>query len=194
MRIRTWLGLAVAVGALAPTGCGPSNGLTMGRVSGRVTYNGEPVEFGEVLFVPDSEKGNTGVPSMGVIGKDGRYTMSTQDPDDGVIAGYHKVGIRALDPEQVTKDGTPAPEPENAPAPTSIADRISKRKAQSVKMRKNRAKEDAPTVTFNGRTFRFLAPEKVANPNNSGISVQISRGSNRVDFAIQEDGTVKVSH
>jgi hypothetical protein len=193
MRIRTWLGLAVAVCALAPAGCGPGNGLTMGRVSGRVTYNGEPVEFGEVLFLPDSEKGNTGVPSMGVIGKDGRYTMSTQDPDDGVIAGYHKVGIRALDPELVTKDAPPAPDPEAATSQGTMADRISRRKAQSLNRRKNRAKSDAPTVTFNGRTFRFLAPEKVANPNASGIKVQIARGSNRVDFAIQEDGTVKVS-
>jgi hypothetical protein len=37
------------------------------------------------------------------IGKAGRYTMSTQDPGDGVIAGRQKVGIRVLGPEPVTK-------------------------------------------------------------------------------------------
>src|SRR5215471_4627100 len=107
MSMRIWLGRAASAAGLAlvllPAGCGPGNGLTMGRVSGVVTYNGQPVEFGEVLFVPDSEKGNSGVPSMGRIGEDGRYTMSTQEAGDGVIAGYHKVGIRVLDPQPVSQ-------------------------------------------------------------------------------------------
>jgi hypothetical protein len=33
----------------------------------------------------------------------------------------------------------------------------------------------------------------LANPETSGIKVQISRGSNRVNLAIAEDGTVKVT-
>jgi hypothetical protein len=174
-------------------GCGPDNGLTMGRVSGLVTYNGEPAEFGEVLFVPDSEKGNSGVPSMGRIGEDGRYTMSTQEAGDGVIAGYHKVGIRLLDPQPVAKDDAPAPDSEAATGKQLMEARLQQRKAQSLSRRQNRAKEDAPTVSFGGKVHRFLAPQKLANPETSGIRVQIARGSNQVDFAIAEDGTVKVS-
>jgi hypothetical protein len=191
--MRNWTGAAVSALGLAAAlaGCGPGNGLTMGRVSGVVTYKGEPVEFGEVLFVPDAEKGNSGVPSMGKIEKGGRYVMSTQDPGDGVIAGHHKVGIRVLDPEPVTKGQTPAPEAE-APKLT-MESRIQQRKAQALSRSKNRAKEDAPTVSFGGNTHRFLAPQKLANPETSGIRVQIARGSNRIDFAIAEDGTVKVS-
>jgi hypothetical protein len=180
------------VSALA--GCGPGNGLTMGRVSGLVTYNGQPVEFGEVLFLPDSDKGTTGVPSMGKIGKDGTYIMSTQDFGDGVIAGYHKVGIRALDAVPVGKEETPAIDPAVATGKEMIADRINRKKAQSQNLARNRAKPDAPTVSFNGRVHRFLAPEKLANPETSGIRVQISRGSNTVNLAIQEDGSVKVTH
>jgi hypothetical protein len=192
MRIQScWLGLATAACVLA--GCGPSNGLTMGRVSGRVTYNGQPVELGEVLFLPDSEKGNSGVPSMGPITKDGSYIMSTQDFGDGVIAGHHKVGIRALDAVPVGKVETPELDPAVATGKEMLADRIKRSKAQAQILRKNRAKKDAPTVTFRGKTHGFLAPEKLANPETSGIKVQISRGSNRVDFAIAEDGTVKVS-
>src|SRR5947209_15598459 len=108
MRHPLWISLAAAC-ALA--GCGPGNGLTMGRVSGLVTYKGEPVEFGDLLFVPDSTKGTTGVPSMGPIGKDGRYIMSTEEAGDGVIAGHHKVGIRVLDAEPVSKDQTPELDP-----------------------------------------------------------------------------------
>jgi hypothetical protein len=165
----------------------------MGRVSGLVTYQGQPVELGEVLFLPDSEQGNNGVPSMGAIGKDGTFTMSTQDAGDGVIAGYHKVGIRALDATQVGQDETSGHDPADATGPKTIADRVKMRKAQSVNLRKNRAKKDAPTVNFNGHFYRFLAPEKLANPETSGIKVRIFRGSNRVNLAIQEDGSVKVT-
>jgi hypothetical protein len=191
MRSQTWLGLMAAACALA--GCGPGNGLTMGRVSGLVTYNGQPVEFGEVLFLPDSEKGTNGVPSMGSIGKDGTYIMSTQESGDGVIAGYHKVGIRALDATKVGQDETPELDPSAATGKELLANRVNKRKNQAVALNKNRAKKDAPTVSFNGNVYRFLAPERLANPETSGIKVQISRGSNRVNLAIQEDGTVKVT-
>jgi hypothetical protein len=190
--MRISISLAVlAVYALA--GCGPGNGLTMGRVSGLVTYNGQPAEFGEVLFLPDSEKGNNGVPSMGVIGKDGTYTMSTQDAGDGVIAGHHKVGIRVLDATKVGQDEPPELDPNVATGKELLANRVNKRKAQALSLRKNRAKKDAPTVSFNGNVYRYLAPDKLANPGTSGIKVQIARGSNRVNFAIEEDGTVKVT-
>jgi hypothetical protein len=191
MAIGYRLGLVAAVCAFC--GCGPGNGLTMGRVSGLVTYNGQPVELGEVLFVPDSEKGNNGVPSMSAIGKDGTYIMSTQDSGDGVIAGYHKVGIRALDALKVGQAETPEPEPNTTTSTNPMADRLKRMKAQSLNLKKIRAKDDAPTVSFNGNVYRFLAPEKLANPETSGISVQIYRGSNRVNFAIAEDGSVKVT-
>jgi hypothetical protein len=119
--------------------------------------------------------------------------MSTQDPGDGVIAGYHKVGIRALDATQVGQDETPGRDPADATGPKTITDRVKMRKAQSVNLRKNRAKKDAPTVNFYGHFYRFLAPEKLANPETSGIKVRILRGSNRVNLAIQEDGSVKVT-
>ena len=189
MLTRTWICLA---SAFVIAGCAPGNGLTMGRVSGLVTYNGEPVELGEVLFLPDSEKGNNGVPSMGAIGKDGRYTMLTQDAGDGVIAGYHKVGIRALDSEPVTRDAAPDQEREDAGKSDLMAAKLKQRRSLAVSKRRNRAKQGAPTVSFGAKVHRFLAPEKLANPETSGIRVQIPRGSNRVDFAIQEDGTVKV--
>ena len=174
-------------------GCGPDNGLTMGRVSGTVTYNGQPVEFGDILFEPDSEKGNNGVPSMGSIGKDGTFVMSTQESGDGVIAGYHKVGIRALDPTGVGQEGeTSQADLAAASGKDMLANRQRQRKAQTAAI-KNRAKNDAPSVSFNGKVYRFLTPEKLANPQTSGIRVQISRGSNRVNFAVAEDGSVTVT-
>ncbi|MHC5540614.1 hypothetical protein ACYOEI_20545, partial [Singulisphaera rosea] len=58
-------------------GCSADNGLTMGRVSGTVTYRGEPIESGQVLFAPDESKGTVGVPAMAKINSDGTYTLST---------------------------------------------------------------------------------------------------------------------
>jgi hypothetical protein len=174
-------------------GCGADNGLTMGRVSGQVTFKGDPVEFGDILFVPDGSKGNKGVAAMGKIGKDGRYVMSTQESGDGVIAGFHKVGVRVLDPEPVSKADAPEVDV-NAPAgQDGMKGRIQQRKAMAQSLRKNRAKQDAPTVTFNGKAYRFLVDKKMADPETSGINVEISTGSNRVDFAFNEDGTVKIN-
>jgi hypothetical protein len=186
--------MAVAACALCTlAGCGTDNGLTMGRVSGLVSFKGDPVEFGDILFVPDGSKGNKGVPAMGKIGKDGRYVMSTQESGDGVIAGFHKVGVRVLDPEPVSKADAPEVDV-NAPAgQDGMKGRIQQRKAMAQSLRKNRAKQDAPTVTFNGKAYRFLVDKKMADPETSGISVEISTGSNRVDFAFNDDGTVKIN-
>jgi hypothetical protein len=188
-----WLGAALSASALALAGCGSDNGLNMGRVSGVVTYNGQPVELGEVLFVPDSDKGSNGVPSMGPILKDGRYVMSTQSAGDGVIRGFHKVGIRVLEPQAVGTDNTPTLDPETSTGKQMMDAKLANRKTQAKNRRKNQAKPDAPTVSFSGKVHRFLAPQKLANPETSGIRVQIDRRSSTVDFAIAEDGTVKVS-
>jgi hypothetical protein len=191
--MRRSFGVALAA-VCALAGCGPGNGLTMGRVSGTVTFNGKPVELGEVLFVPDSSKGNSGVPSMGPIGKDGRYIMSTQDAGDGVIAGYHKVAIRALDPNPLAQVEAPELDPDVATGPELMKDKLSRRQAQAQTVQKSRGKKDAPeTVNFRGKLYRFLAPKSLANPETSKIRVQISRGSNTVNFAIKDDGSVDVS-
>jgi len=158
MRFATCMALA-ACALCTLAGCGADNGLTMGRVSGLVTFKGDPVEFGDILFVPDGSKGNKGVPAMGKIDKDGRYTMSTQESGDGVIAGFHKVGVRVLDPEPVSKVESTEVDP-SAPAQDGMNARIQQRKAMAQSIRKNRAKKDAPTVTFNGKAYRFLVEKK----------------------------------
>jgi hypothetical protein len=189
MHRRRWLAIAAACGLI---GCGPSNGLTMGRITGTITYRGEPVEFGDVLFAPDESKGATGVASMGIIRKDGSYIMSTQESGDGVIAGFHRVGIRVLDPTPVRASPVPEPAPGASTAQEDLAARMARRKAQAPRTRRVHAKEDAPTVSFNGHVYRFIASPKLANPATSGLAVEVSRGSNRIDFAIQEDDSVQV--
>ncbi len=74
----------VVVAALA--GCN-KGGLTKVIVSGDVTYNGQPVKNGEILFYPT---GNTQGPVSGAPIKDGHYEASGKG---GVPVGTHRVVI-----------------------------------------------------------------------------------------------------
>src|SRR5438094_9539253 len=74
-------------------GCGADNGLTLGRVRGTVTYEGQPVTYGQVMFVPDDSKGTNGPAAMSMINRDGSFDMSTEEAGDGVVVGQHKVAI-----------------------------------------------------------------------------------------------------
>src|SRR5690242_15559473 len=86
----------VLVLLLGPAQCGPSNGLNLARVRGRVTYEGEPIRWGRVLLIPDAKKGTEGPPALGLISLEGTYSMATEDADDGAIVGFHQVGIVGL--------------------------------------------------------------------------------------------------
>jgi hypothetical protein len=98
------VGLLVSVAC--QTGCAPKGDLTTAPVSGKITYKGQPVPTGTIMFVPGE-----GPAATGEIAKDGSYTLSTYSNGDGAVLGAHKVSITALQnvgaglPEQ--KSGTP---------------------------------------------------------------------------------------
>ena len=65
------------------------------RVSGKVTFQGQPVPVGEVQMMPDSTKGNKGPSIMAVI-KDGEYETPSErgmrgGPYTLIITGYEQV-------------------------------------------------------------------------------------------------------
>jgi major membrane immunogen (membrane-anchored lipoprotein) len=89
---RRSLAVLAASGVLVMTSCSHDDGL--GRrypVSGKVTYNGNPLEKGVISFVSDDPKG---VGATGAI-VDGSYKMATGGEDDGARAGKYKVTITA---------------------------------------------------------------------------------------------------
>jgi len=61
-------------------------------VTGEVTYAGQPVTYGHIRFVPDS---NSGLPVAGAVIRDGRYRA---DNKGGVAVGKHRVEIVWLPP------------------------------------------------------------------------------------------------
>lgn len=59
-------------------------------VSGRVTFQGQPIGTGRIVFYPEE-----GRPAMGVIESDGRYRLTTFQSGDGATLGKHRVTIEA---------------------------------------------------------------------------------------------------
>lgn len=90
---------------LAASGCGGSGGPTRYRVSGNVTFKGQPVPAGRITFEPDTAKNNSGPAGYAEI-KDGRYETPA---DKGTVGGPHQVRIVGFDGRPVgeSPDGAP---------------------------------------------------------------------------------------
>ena len=83
--------VALAVACMAIVGCSRGDGIPRYRVSGRVTFNGEPVPAGMVYFNPDAAAGNRGPSGFAPI-VDGSYdTRSARGR--GAIAGPQTIQI-----------------------------------------------------------------------------------------------------
>ncbi len=106
-----WLGnvkLLAAAGfvtclALVPCGCGgDGDGPPRFDVSGRVTFNSQPVPFGRVVFDPDTAAGNKGPQGFAEI-RDGSYDTRS---GRGSIGGPHIVRITGFgtDPKTGNED------------------------------------------------------------------------------------------
>ena len=93
MRLPTTILLACL--AFAPMGCGSSDDLQRVVVSGRVTFKGQPVEFGQLRFKPES---STRGPVTIAPVREGKYLADNQG---GVPVGEHIVEILSYDMKAV---------------------------------------------------------------------------------------------
>ncbi|WP_435020786.1 hypothetical protein TA3x_002020 [Tundrisphaera sp. TA3] len=169
------------------SGCGSGNGLHLAKVRGTVTYKGEPIPYGTILFEPDAESGTAGPSAMGSIAGDGSFTLSTEESGDGAIVGTHRLAVVGLEP-MPDAPAAALPDPETSPREFMIA------KTQAGTRKARSKKAEVPTFTDkNGKVFRITVPTKLGNPSTSGLKVDVGRGSNRIDIAIAEDGTARVS-
>ncbi|MEZ6132711.1 MAG: hypothetical protein R3C59_28930 [Planctomycetaceae bacterium] len=60
-------------------------------VSGTVSFKGEKLTDGTVMFHP---QGGTGHPATGEIGENGIFTLTTFDASDGAVVGNHIVTVQ----------------------------------------------------------------------------------------------------
>ena len=102
------------------TGCGDSE-VPRYELSGTVTYDGQPVPAGYMIFASDADAGNQG-PGSQVDIRDGKYHTL---PGHGTIGGPHVVTIFAFDgqPYQLNDDsgGPPMLNPMGNPLFESVS-------------------------------------------------------------------------
>lgn len=90
-------GLALVLTALAVSapGCG-GEGLELVPVTGKVTFNGEPVDKAEIAFIRDSTVTPSKGPAPAAItttGPDGSFKLFTRDRE-GAVPGKYKVTVQ----------------------------------------------------------------------------------------------------
>lgn len=179
---RTLVVLSMVAAGLA--GCGSSNGLNLGRVHGKVTFKGEPVPFGQIMFMPDSGKGTNGPPAMGSISKDGTYSLSTEESGDGAVVGVHKVSITGLNPKPMVEAGKSADD---------MTDKEIMAAKSKVGQQLTAKKVTGPTFRArDGSVYKVITPEKLMNPDTSEVAIKVERGSNSKNIVIKEDGSVSI--
>ena len=82
----------------------------LGKVSGKVTLEGKPVEAGHIVFTPAQGKGGeTGQSATGEINADGSYEITTFNTGDGAIIGQHVVTVEL---RKKGEDEYPKPKPD----------------------------------------------------------------------------------
>lgn len=188
MHARAFIICTYAAILTAIAGCGSGNGLHLAKVRGKVTYKGQPITYGTIMFEPDSARGTNGPSAVGSITRDGSFIMSTEESGDGAIVGLHRVAVVGLEamPDAPQKA---LPDPVTSPREFMIA------KTQAGTRLNFTKKAEAPTFTDkNGKVFRITIPENLGNPSTSNIKASVGRGSNTVNIAINEDGTAEISH
>ena len=88
--------------ALAVAGCGGEERMPTAPVEGKVLLDGEPLQFGSVVFIPEA-----GPPARGAIQPDGSFRLTTYEEDDGAVLGTHRVEVKCT-----TLQDPDAPEPD----------------------------------------------------------------------------------
>jgi hypothetical protein len=156
--IRGALFLGSACGLLAVFGCGDDGLGRRYRVSGTVTYKGQPVPKGSISFYP-SGGGTETRGAAGVI-TDGKYTMSTQGENDGVFPGDYLVAITARDVDMSTAQ-------------------------EHVAKHGGSARQDDVSKAY--ATAKSLIPKKYEVPEQSKLTAKVEAKSNTFDFPLTDD-------
>jgi hypothetical protein len=153
-RVRCLLLMGFVLGMVL-TGC--SGGPRLGKVSGRVTFNGKPVPTGTIMFYPDA-----GPAAVGAIGPDGTYTLATIKPGDGAVVGSHRVTIQAT-----------------TVGPGSLVDP----KSFEEEMQLAQRKDPKAKVLVPGKVD-WIVQEKYSRPDTTDLTATVLPGTNTIDFLL----------
>ena len=158
---------------LACIGC--NSGLRTEYVDGIVTLDGTPVEGALVTFIPVSP-GEARV-AAGTTDVKGRYTLTVAEggrAGRGTTVGEYKVTVAKRTPDK-TKEKTEAA----AGNETGASEQPPSREEMAAAERARRSAGLPPP-------FLYLTPKKYNNPETSGLTASVVKGSNKFDFALTE--------
>ena len=69
---------------------------SLAPVSGRVSYENQPLSRGTIVFVPDADRGNNGPLAQGTINAGGSYAVQTEGKP-GAAPGWYRVTVIAVE-------------------------------------------------------------------------------------------------
>jgi hypothetical protein len=90
-------------------GCGASTP-PLAPVTGTVSYRGQPLPTGMIVFTPDTDKGSSGPISHAPIQPDGSFSLFTGD-SSGAVAGWHRITVVAVSDVEADPSGQQYPVP-----------------------------------------------------------------------------------
>ncbi len=143
------------------SGCGGRNDIPpMGQVYGKVTYKGQPLSVGMVVFSPlVSSEAQTGQLATGTLGRDGSYELTTFDDGDGAIVGEHLITVKAVETIRTEK-----PNPKDN---------------EQIRTR-------GPDGKLSYVFMKSLVPTKYANPNMTPLRFKVEPGKHQFDIELKD--------
>lgn len=90
------VGLLAMLVVINSSGCGSDSPKTV-PVTGKVSYNGQPVTSGTLMLIP---AGEGGYGATGQIQSDGTFQLTSFKPNDGAAPGNYKVTIQVFPDEE----------------------------------------------------------------------------------------------
>ena len=126
------LALAFSMAGVLLTGCGSGGGPPLGKVSGTITLDGEPLADAAVTFEPIGR----GRPSSGYTDEEGNYTLEYNEGQLGAPLGEYVVKISTF--RAGYDNGTVHPsEPEQVPAKYNVKAKANPDMTREVAAKRN---------------------------------------------------------
>ena len=88
---RSGIVFVVTAALVSTVSCRPADRLGFTPVEGRVTFDGQPLERGEIRFAPDSAAGTTGPQSVSPLSSGGAFALRGPGGRLGAVPGQHRV-------------------------------------------------------------------------------------------------------
>jgi hypothetical protein len=174
---RGGLAALAASSTLVIASCGESSDFGLGPrypVSGTVTYNGKPLERGQINFTPEDP--TKGVGAMGHV-ENGSYTLSTVGDKDGARPGKYKVTVTAKEDSE-----------DRAKAEFEKAKAKFKGKIQGVGTgTENSARIPREFLTRASREAKSLIPAGYGDARTTKLTAEVNEQSNTIDFKLSDE-------